>query len=65
MDAAVEAVGADEDDDDVDYSDHPALVTPRRDGAQEPSAREEEVQRFNNTVSIAENRPPTTSLGGN
>lgn len=44
------ASGADEDDGE-DYNDNPALVATYRDGAQGPGAREEEVQRYNNTVS--------------
>lgn len=40
----------DEDDEDADYADNPALVTVSRDGAQGASARDEELQRFNNTV---------------
>ncbi|XP_034234059.1 uncharacterized protein LOC117641064 [Thrips palmi] len=50
-DDALPPGGADEDDDDVgDYGDNPALVTTYRDGAQGPGGREEEVQRYNNTV---------------
>ncbi|KAK3919600.1 Protein KRBA1 [Frankliniella fusca] len=51
--ASTSAALQDEDDDDegeADYGDNPALVSVPRDGAQGPSAREEEVQRFNGTV---------------
>lgn len=52
--------GADVEDDDEDDGEdgdappanHPAMVTTYRDGAQGPGAREEELQRYNNTVHV-------------
>ena len=45
----------DAEDEDVDYSEpSPAMVINYRDGAQGPGAREEEIERFNNTVQYRE-----------